>query len=358
MRVQRKILLLAVLLLPGVPVAYLQGHPESASYSDITVEETQILYRLRIPMEELDLILMLDTDLNLQVDAQEIEGQREEITLYIREHVLISSGGQSLEMEVGTLQGWLDTDDEPYLEAQLVFRAPQPIQEYQLQFRIFQEVFPAHYSLATISAGTQSQQAILKGGEPFRGGGQELPSLASTIGQFLILGMEHIFVGYDHILFLLGLLLVAQRLLPVIKIVTSFTVAHSLTLALAGLHLVNPSARLVESGIALSIAYIGFENLFMKRFDKRWRVTFIFGLIHGFGFANVLEEMDLTTSRLISSLFSFNLGVELGQVIIVSLLYPFLLLLYRLRYHRQIVQLGSVVVLFFGLMWLYQRALF
>jgi hypothetical protein len=143
-----------------------------------------------------------------------------------------------------------------------------------------------------------------------------------TLWRFLRLGVEHIFTGYDHLAFLLGLLVATATLGSLVKIITSFTIAHSITLALATFNIVILPSRLTESLIALSIGYVAAENLLDFRVMKRHYITFLFGLIHGFGFSNVLREMDLPRSSLALSLFSFNLGVEIGQITFVALIFP------------------------------------
>jgi hypothetical protein len=162
------------------------------------------------------------------------------------------------------------------------------------------------------------------------------PSVWAAAKRFLRLGVEHIFTGYDHIAFLLALLLLGGRFLDLVKIVTSFTIAHSVTLALAALGILHPPARAVEALIAASIVAVAAENLWVLRggpgatarvtgaLGHRWRLTFAFGLVHGFGFASALQELHLPRSALVAGLVSFNLGVEVGQVAIVALAFPIL----------------------------------
>ena len=187
-----------------------------------------------------------------------------------------------------------------------------------------------------------------------RGAGQ-----AVSFWAFLRLGVEHILTGYDHLLFLLGLLVACRRFKSMALVVTCFTLAHSVTLALAALGVVNLPPRVVEPLIAASIVFVGVENL-VRREEPRWRwaLTFGFGLVHGFGFAGVLKEIGLgsSTSSLLVSLFSFNLGVELGQLAVTALLLPLLWKLRELpayeRYGRHAV---SAVVALAGAYWLAQR---
>jgi hydrogenase/urease accessory protein HupE len=148
--------------------------------------------------------------------------------------------------------------------------------------------------------------------------------------RFIGAGIGHIFLGYDHICFLISVVLWSRRLWPVIKIVTAFTLAHSITLSLAALDIVRIPSTIVEPAIAASIVYVAVENFVTRDVEKKWRITFCFGLIHGFGFASALQEFGLPKSALVPALASFNFGVEIGQIGIVSLVMPLLLTLDRL----------------------------
>jgi hydrogenase/urease accessory protein HupE len=161
------------------------------------------------------------------------------------------------------------------------------------------------------------------------------PSLLQVIGRYTEAGIEHIFLGYDHIAFLAAVVLWARRMWPVVKVVTAFTIAHSITLSLAALDLVRIPSSIIEPAIAASIVYVAAENFLSRDIDKRWRITFAFGLIHGFGFASALQEFGLPRSALVPALASFNLGVEIGQIAIVSLVVPALLGMDRLFANRR-----------------------
>lgn len=181
----------------------------------------------------------------------------------------------------------------------------------------------------------------------------------AAVKSFLISGVYHIFAGPDHVLFLLGLLLLGGSLRRLLIIVTAFTLAHSVTLTLAALNVVNPSVRVVEAAIALSIVYVGLDNLMVGTAgrDVRAWIAFFFGLVHGFGFANVLREFELPRGALGWSLFSFNLGVEIGQVSIVVIAAS---LLASIRRHhpswdQRIIVWGSIGVILAGSYWFIQR---
>jgi hydrogenase/urease accessory protein HupE len=201
-------------------------------------------------------------------------------------------------------------------------------------------------------------------GAPSRADGKSstitsVPAPTPSFRQYLTLGIEHILTGYDHLLFLAGLLVACRSLRTVLRIVTCFTIAHSITLALAALNVVALSSRVVEPLIAATIVFVGVENLL--RGDEptgRWALTFTFGLIHGFGFASVLREIGLGAAGapLVAPLFAFNLGVELGQVAVAAAILPVLWALRRVpafaRHGRPLI---SIVVAGIGVYWLVQR---
>jgi len=173
---------------------------------------------------------------------------------------------------------------------------------------------------------------------------------------FFLLGIEHILSGYDHLLFLLGLILRGGRMLSLLKIVTAFTVAHSVTLALAVLDVVVLPDRLVEAVIALSIALVAAENLSPRpAVPRRWVVSFLFGLVHGFGFSAALRELGLPRQGLVLSLLGFNLGVEAGQALVVALVLPALILLRRTRWEARMVTSSSLAILIIGLVLFVER---
>jgi hypothetical protein len=155
------------------------------------------------------------------------------------------------------------------------------------------------------------------------------PGSSVSFGGMVRMGIEHILTGYDHLVFLFGLVLVGGRFRSLLKVVTAFTIAHSVTLGVAALGLWTPPPSLVEPAIALSIAYVGVENFFVKNAERRWRLTLPFGLVHGFGFASALREIALPRAEVPMALVSFNLGVEIGQLMVLAAILPLLALLRR-----------------------------
>jgi hydrogenase/urease accessory protein HupE len=182
-------------------------------------------------------------------------------------------------------------------------------------------------------------------------------SILSAVRQFLFLGIEHILTGYDHIAFLIALVVIGLSFKEVLKTITAFTLAHSITLLLAALQIVSLNSRFVESAIALSICYVAAENLMKKKVNYRWVVTFCFGLVHGFGFASALKELIVGQSNLLISVVSFNMGVEIGQLMIISLILPILYLLQKKIPLRFITAGTSAAIFLLGFTWLVDRAL-
>jgi hypothetical protein len=184
-------------------------------------------------------------------------------------------------------------------------------------------------------------------------------SSGETFTAFLRLGIEHILLGFDHLLFLSGLLLVVRGWRQLVIVITTFTVAHSLTLGLAAFNIISVPGRVAESLIAASILFVGIENIAQRGEPRaRWAVTLFFGLIHGFGFASVLRGLGLGTNGrgIALPLFSFNLGVEIGQLAVAAVLVP---LLWRLaespNYRGRWQPMLSGVVAVVGGYWLVQR---
>jgi hydrogenase/urease accessory protein HupE len=177
----------------------------------------------------------------------------------------------------------------------------------------------------------------------------------ATFRQFVPLGIEHILTGYDHIAFLLGIIVIELSIREILKIITAFTIAHSVTLLLAALEIVRLNSRLVESVIAFSICYVALENIFRKKVHYRWLITFGFGLVHGFGFASALKELIIGKSNLLLSVVSFNMGVETGQLMLFFVMLPILYLLKKQIGYRLVTVGASAGVFVTGFAWLIER---
>ena len=205
------------------------------------------------------------------------------------------------------------------------------------------------------ATAASKQQGAGQGDRLVLHSGGEMKSIWASIGEFIALGVKHILIGYDHIAFLLALIVIGLSVREVLKIITAFTIAHSITLLLAAMQIVRLNSRLVETVIALSICYVALENLFKKEVKYRWLLTFGFGLIHGFGFASVLQDFIVGRSNLVLSVLSFNIGVEIGQLTIFLALLPILHLLKNTAQFRRVSAGASVAIFVLGFSWLLER---
>lgn len=211
--------------------------------------------------------------------------------------------------------------------ARVRWRCPGGDQPVRVQLGFLPLFDPDHRHVAAISDEVGSRTEVLARDNPTI---TIAPGATSWVSwSFLSLGIEHILLGWDHLIFLFGLILVGGTFRSLLGTVTAFTLAHSITLALAALEIWSPGSAFVEPLIGATIAYVGIENLFLKEPKGRWRITFLLGLVHGFGFAGALAEAGLAQAHLVSALLLFNLGVEVGQVVVLAILLPLVLLARR-----------------------------
>lgn len=276
-------------------------------------------------------------------------------------HLTVSRGGAPCSGGLESLT--LTEQDGVALDGRFVCPTAGP--RYLVRFGLFDELARGHRHIAR-ELGGAAREDILFGGHDTLEVASASPATGSTprasehappatFAGFSRLGVEHILTGYDHLVFLFGLVLVRSRPRELLGVVTAFTVAHSLTLGLATLGVWAPSPRFVEPAIALSIAYVGVENLLVKDARRRWRITFPFGLVHGFGFAGALREIELPRARLPLALVGFNVGVELAQVAALCVMVPLVLLVSRRHTAPRVTQALSVVVTVAGLVWFVAR---
>jgi hydrogenase/urease accessory protein HupE len=330
------------------------AHALSVSYARFVVQPRAIGAVIRVPLDDVDLLLRLDRDLDGAVSNAEIDAARDRVEAYVARHLSVIADGVPLPGGQARLAIWRDPAGAQYLEFGAMFPAAAGIAAMSIRSDLLTDLYPAYKTLGEVSLADRSDTFVFEPGRTYEGRVRE-PGVWTTAWSFIRLGIEHIFTGYDHILFLFGLLLIGTTLRSLVAIVTSFTVAHSTTLALATLGVVTPIPWTIEAAIALSIVYIGFENVFARDPKYRWKITFFFGLVHGFGFAAVLRDLNLPHSSIAISLFGFNVGVEVGQIAIVSLMYPLLRWLTRSPYRLPVVRFASSAIALVGLIWFYQR---
>jgi hydrogenase/urease accessory protein HupE len=221
---------------------------------------------------------------------------------------------------------------------------------------LFDDLTPNHTNITVIPYGDQFDQLVFDSGNRVHFYEPHVPpsawKMAST---YFVLGVKHILEGYDHLLFLFSLLLVSATIGSSVKLVTGFTIAHSITLLLTASGYLPVTPAWVETFIAASICYVAIENMVRKNMNNRWVVTFLFGLVHGMGFAGALSETGLPTVHFIKSLLSFNLGIEFGQVGIIFVVLPLLLTLRQYNWFPRLCGGLSCVILLIACYWLVER---
>ncbi len=257
----------------------------------------------------------------------------------------------------GHLIGEQDTDADGHA-VRAVFTCANPGRTTVDLSRLFAHVSPGHRHIGHAATATTAIDVVVyQHNAAFSFG--EAPRTPPLLA-YVRIGIEHILTGFDHLVFLFGLVLIGGRWRALLAVVTAFTAAHSISLALAVLGVVNPAPAVIEPLIALSIAYVGVENFFVKDANKRWRITAPFGLVHGFGFAGALREVGVPKDAVAPALVLFNVGVELGQLAVLVVLLPMLLLLRHnvARFDPVGKNIMSALVLLAGLVWFVQRVFF
>ena len=352
------------------------AHKPSDSYLTLRAVEgsKDIAVRWDIALRDLDYVLQLDRDGNGELNWGEVRQRTEDITRLATSRLTLSADDKPCTW-VSTGPLMLDKhSDGNYAVLSLSAQCEKLAREVKVAYSLFFDVDPTHRGLVQwIAPGGASAQALIFGTESASQSLALLPVGAwQTLRQYIVDGVWHIWIGYDHILFLLALLLPAVlvrrqgqwepapqlggAVKEVFKVVTAFTLAHSITLSLAALEVVSLPSRWVESAIAASVIVAALSNLHGTLETRRWIMAFVFGLIHGFGFASVLADLGLPKDALVLALVGFNLGVELGQLAIVAVFLPLAFSLRSTRFYRVgVLKGGSVLVAMLAAWWLVQR---
>jgi hypothetical protein len=348
------------------------AHKPSDSYLTLSVDGRTITGQWDIALRDLDFAIGLDANGDAQITWGEVRAKHADIAAYAMSRLQLSSAGQTCPSHV---TGHLVDDHTDGAYAVLRFKAecPAALETLQARYALFFDIDPQHKGLLRLQYQGASSTAIFS---PDKATQQFTLSRPSKLRQFVDYAREgvwHIWIGFDHILFLLALLLPAvvyregktwqavrafkPAFWSVLKIVTAFTLAHSITLSLATLGVISLPSRWVESTIAASVVVAALNNIFPLFRERRWMMAFLFGLIHGFGFASVLTDLGLPQDALIVALVGFNLGVEAGQLAIVAAFLPLAFALRHTWIYRRIILLGgSTVIALLAAVWLAERA--
>lgn len=385
-------MLIVLLLTSLIACTPASAHSYSVAYTKIDLFSSQTVIQFAIDdLSLIECIDGIDTNGDYVLDANELAQGQAKVAKWMDQNLIIKINGQPASL----LQAQLTlNDDLPFknefkfwdskgyedhsisnvkiVTAKIQLKAVQPGETITVEDH-FHESIPAQYGnfINILKDGQLQATTVLfqdMWSYTFK---TALSSPNQPVNQtetlahsgvdwlrFLKLGSQHILTGLDHLLFLLTLILLRMKIRDYAKIITSFTIAHSLTLALSVLGIITLPSKFVESMIALSIIYVALENLFFQKTAKyRWALTFLFGLIHGMGFADLLIEMHLPPKQLAESLLSFNLGIEITQLTLVALAFPLLWHWHKTRSYMSTFKLLNLFAVVTAFVWLIQRIL-
>ena len=364
-----KRLLFTLILMAMTSTAH--AHKPSDSYLILKIDGATVQGQWDIALRDLDFAIGLDGNGNGEITWGELRARHDAIAAYALPRLKIQTEGESCTTHA--TEHLVDNhSDGAYAVLRFVAECAKPLSALELNYSLLFDVDPQHKGLLRLEYKGTTTTGIFSPDKASQHFDLKEVTLLRQFLDYAKEGVWHIWIGFDHILFLLSLLLPAvlhrtkkhweavpgfhPALIDVLKIVTAFTLAHSITLTLATLGVVTLPSRLVESAIAASVVLSALNNIFPIIEGRRWMVAFAFGLIHGFGFASVLADLGLPQDALLLALVGFNVGVEGGQLAIVS---AFLPLAYFMRgtmfYRRVVLFMGSIVIMLLASVWLVER---
>jgi hypothetical protein len=367
MKSLRYILIAAAAVTWSALTSSAQAHWADLAAAEISTNQQNLRMTLTYPT---GLTAFADDNRNGRLEVAEVNKHNSALRDALASKIQISNDAQPGTLEVAAAIQDLKLPSSVNLKThstlQLTYKFGQEIHNLKINYNLFVPGVSTASCLATVMQDGNVQNVVFTpenhefslAGDSAKQLGQA--AAAVDFKSFVFLGLEHILTGYDHLLFLLSLLALGGGLRYLLKVVTAFTLAHSVTLALTTLGIIALPGRIIESGIALSIAYVAAENIFSRNKTglerSRWIITFVFGLLHGMGFAGLLGEMNLSSSSLPVALVGFNLGVEIGQLSVVIPTYLLLRWLERWRIGANIRWAASAFAIAAGLYWFVERA--
>lgn len=364
-----------ILFILAMTCTLLQAHESSTAYLNLNqidsnnTDESTYNAEYELALRDLALLVDIDPNKDSQVSWAEVKAQTSLIEQLIKSQVKLETGTQACEMISFAPLAVNARGGFNYLYTKFQLSCAEPIDN--LDYQILAGIDANHRVILTQVNGDTPLQVLAVGQNPLGSGTSSGWFAIAT--NFLTNGIHHLLIGFDHLLFLFVLLIPAvylrkqkqliavskptSALIEVFWIASSFTLAHSITLSLAALQIVSIPARFIESLIALSIAFAALNNLVPMLRVRAVYLAFVFGLIHGFGFANVLVDLPLATSERVLALLSFNVGIELGQLIFIVIVFPIALLLRYTRFYKWgIFYFGSLISILIALWWFFERA--
>lgn len=365
---------LALVLLAVLAYAPAWAHKPSDSYLTLEVKEARVEGRWDMALRDLDVAIGLDADGDGQVTWGELRTRHADLAAHALGRLTMTADGRACPARV-TGHEVENHGDGAYAVLRFAADCPGVPGRLAVTYSLFFDQDPTHRGLASLTGGGSTQAVVFSPDQPTQDWKLgEAPGAGKVLADYGREGVWHIAIGFDHILFLVSLLLPAVLIrdgrtwrgqeswqsaaVEIVKVVTAFTVAHSITLTAAALGAISLPSRWVESAIALSVVLAALNNLYPILSRRRWPMAFAFGLVHGFGFASVLAELGLPSAALAWALLGFNLGVEVGQLAIVAVFFPIAYLLRDGVFYRRVVLTGgSVAIMAVAGVWFTQRAL-
>jgi hydrogenase/urease accessory protein HupE len=332
-----------------------RAHQPGLSTLYLEVTSNQLTAQLFVAWQELNAVVLLDSNADRTLTEAELAAARPRLIGMGESALSLDSDGRLLALKQPVQ---VSREDETGVRFLMIYELPST-KVLSVTSEIISELQRGHNQVVTVrdAAGKKLGEALLDRERPTVDVPlaalqvEPEPRIASTA--YFGLGLEHIVMGWDHLAFLFGLLVIGGTLRDAVKIITSFTLAHSLTLALVTLNVFRVPPEVIEPLIAASIVYVGVENLVRKDFSKRWMLTFAFGLVHGCGFAFMLQELGLGDS-VVTPLVWFNLGVEAGQLAIAAVMLPVIWKL-KPRFPNRWVPVTSALLILLGNYFLLER---
>jgi hydrogenase/urease accessory protein HupE len=334
------------------------AHDPGLSSADVALNEKGVDVAITFAVQDTESFAPMDKDGDADVSQAEREASKPEVATLIAKELEVTLNNQNVKpFEIANVT--FDAQNN----AHLLFHYQPAATSLKMQLLFLNKLPDGHKQVVTIkdAAGKSLSEKMLTQQDNSIELNLNVGESSSMFKDFFLLGVEHILTGYDHLLFLFALLIVTHRFWAAFGIITFFTIAHSITLAIAGMDLLTIPSTIVEPLIAASIVYVGVENLIVKEPKGRKYLTFAFGLIHGFGFAAVLQEMNITSieSGILVPLFSFNIGVETGQLVVTAISLPIIWWLHtKPLIEKYFVPICSIIVCLAGSFWLLERTVF
>jgi hypothetical protein len=364
----RRVLLFFVCLFGALNAS---AHKPSDSYLILSVKDNKIAGQWDIALRDLDFAIGLDANGDGAITWGEVRARHVDISAYAMSRLQLSAQGNICPLRA-TEHLVDDHTDGAYAVLRFEAECPAIMDTLLARYGLFFDIDPQHKGLLRLQYQGTSSTAIFSPEQAAQQFSLSRPSRLSQFFAYAREGVWHIWIGFDHILFLLALLLPSvvfrqqknwqavtafkPAFWMVLKIVTAFTVAHSITLSLAALGIISLPSRWVESIIAASVVIAALNNVFPLFSERRWVMAFVFGLIHGFGFASVLSDLGLPPDALVLALVGFNLGVEAGQLAIVAAFLPIAFVLRPSWLYQRIILLGgSASIATLAMVWLAER---